>query len=92
MVGVRAGQKDGESDGGQHEADGRVGGELGEQIGRAAWAECCLRTLSAKGTGEVGRFALLEKHYADKEQRDDDVEDYNEIDHQGSFATSWFRR
>jgi hypothetical protein len=87
---VGASQKNGETDGSQHEEDGRVGRQLGEQVRGAARAEGRLRALAAEGTGKISGFALLEEHYADKEERDDDVEDYDKIDHQVSFATSGF--
>jgi hypothetical protein len=74
-VAARAGEQNGEANGGEHEDDGRVGGEFGEEVRCATRAERCLRTLTAKGSGEIGRLALLEKDDADDEERDSDVED-----------------
>ena len=54
VVAARAGEQNSKADGGEHEENGRVGGELGEEIGCAAGAEGCLRTLAAEGSGEVG--------------------------------------
>jgi hypothetical protein len=81
VVAAGAGEQNGEANGGEHEDDGRVGGELGEEVGCAAGAEGCLRTLTAEGSGEVGGLALLEEDDADDEERDNDVEDNNEIEH-----------
>src|ERR1700733_1796002 len=75
VVAASAGEQNGEANGGEHEDDGRVGSELGEEVGCAARAERCLRTLSAEGSGEVGGFALLGEYDADDEERDNDVED-----------------
>jgi hypothetical protein len=80
-VGAGMRECDGESDGGEHEDDGRPGGQFGEQVGCAAGAERCLGTLTAKGSGEVGGFALLEENDADDEERNDDVNDYEKNDH-----------
>jgi hypothetical protein len=75
VVATSAGEQNGEANGGEHEDDGRVGSELGEEVGCAARAEGCLRTLTAEGSGEIGGFALLEEDYADDEERDNDVKD-----------------
>ena len=83
VVGVGAGEHDGEADGGEHEEDGGPGGELGEEVGGAAGAEGGLGALTTECSGEIGRFALLEKDDSDEEEGDDDVEDNYEIDHQG---------
>ena len=87
MVSAGAREHDREGDGGNHEEHCRPGGELGEQRGRAARAECCLRTLSAEGTGEIRGASLLQKDDADDEERDDDVYDKDEIEHRSSFTT-----
>ena len=92
MVASRAGEHDREADGGEHEDDGRIGGQLGEEIGCAAGAEGRLRTLTAEGSGEVGGFALLEEDDANDKERDDDMEDDEDIEHRSSVTTSWFRR
>jgi hypothetical protein len=75
VIATSAGKQNGEANGSEHEDDGRVGSELGEEVGCAARAERCLRTLSAEGSGEIGGFALLEEDDADDEERDNDVED-----------------
>ena len=75
VVGVGAGQKNGEADGGEHETDRRVGGQFSEEVGCAAGAERGLRALAAERSGEVGGLALLQKDDADEEERDDDMED-----------------
>jgi len=87
VIAAGAGEQDGEPDGGEHEKDRGVGGQLGEEVGRAAGTEGCLRTLSAKGSGEVGGFALLQKNDADDEERDDNVNDNEKVDHRGCFVT-----
>src|ERR1700722_15713063 len=81
VVAAGAGEQNGEANRGEHEDDGRVGGELGEEVGCAAWAEGCLRTLAAEGSCEVGGLALLEEDDADDEERDNDVEDNDYIEH-----------
>ncbi len=84
-VGAGAREGNGEADRGEHETDGGVGRELCEEICRSTGSECGLRTLAAEGTGEVSGLALLEEDDADKEEGDDDVNDYEKIDHLGSF-------
>lgn len=81
VIAAVAGEQDGETDRGEHKEDGGPGGELGEEVGCSAGAEGCLRTLSAEGTGEVRRLALLNEDDADKEEADDDVKSYDESDH-----------
>jgi hypothetical protein len=54
VVATSAGEQNGEANGGKHEDDGRVGSELGEEVGCAARAECCLRTLSADFVTSLG--------------------------------------
>ena len=81
MVGVGAGEQNGEADRGEHEEDGRPGGELGEEIGCSARSEGSLRSLAAEGSGEVGGLALLEQNDTDEEQRDDNVQDNEKNDH-----------
>ena len=81
MVGVGAGEHDGEADGGEHEDDGRPGGELGEEIGGAARSEGGLRSLAAEGSGEVGGLALLKQNDTDEEERDDNVQNNEKNDH-----------
>ena len=66
MIGVGAGEQDGEADGGEHEEDGRPCGELGEEIGRSAGSKGGLRSLAAEGSGEIGGLALLEQNDADR--------------------------
>ena len=83
VVAAGAREQDGEADGGEHEADSGVGGEFGEQVRGAARTECCLRSLAAEGTGEIGRLALLEQDDADEEERDDNVQDNEKNDHLG---------
>ncbi len=80
--------QDKQADGRDHENDGRPGGELGEQVGRTAWTESGLRTLTAKGTGEISALTLLQEHDADQKQADDDMDHGDEVgkDHEiGSF-------
>ena len=89
MIAAGAGEHDGEADGGEHKEDGRPGGELGEEVGCAARAEGGLRSLAAKGSGEVGGLALLDQDDADKEEADDDVEGDDEVDHSGGFVDLW---
>jgi hypothetical protein len=84
-VRANAGQHDGKADGGEHEDDRGVGGQLGEEVGCAAWAEGCLRTLAAKGSGEIGRLTLLQEDYADDEEGDDNVQDNEKIEHRGKL-------
>jgi hypothetical protein len=72
-VGAGPREEDGEADGAEHEDDGGVGGQLGEKVGCAARAEGRLGALTAEGSGEVGRFALLKEDDADDEERNDDV-------------------
>src|ERR1035437_4087531 len=62
-------EQDRERDGDQHEDNRAPGGELGEQVGGTARAECSLRTLSAEGAGQVGRFARSEERRVGKECR-----------------------
>ena len=81
MIGVGAGEKDGEADGGEHEADGRPCGELGEEIGCSAGSKGGLRSLAAEGSGEVGGLALLKQNDTDEEERDDNVQDNEKNDH-----------
>ena len=81
MIGVGAGEQDGEADGGEHEEDGRPCGELGEEIGCSAGSKGGLRSLAAEGSGEVGGLALLEQNDTDEEQRDDNVQDNEKNDH-----------
>src|ERR1700722_16155853 len=69
MVAASASEHDSEANRGKHEDDRGVGGELGEKVGCPTRAEGRLRTLAAKGSGEVGRFALLQEHNADDEER-----------------------
>ncbi len=80
MVGAGAREEDGEADGAEHEDDGGVGGQLGEKVGCAARAEGRLGALTAEGSGEVGRFALLKEDDADDEERDDDVKSDEKTD------------
>jgi hypothetical protein len=80
VVGAGAREEDSEADGTEHEDDGGVGGQLGEKVGCAARAERCLRALTAEGSGEVGRFALLEEDDADDKERDDDVKSDEKTD------------
>ena len=80
-IGAGTRECDGEADGGEHEDDGGPGGQFGEEVGGAAGAECCLGTLTAEGSGEVGGFALLEEDDADNEERNDNVDDYEKNDH-----------
>ncbi len=87
MVSAGAGEHDCERDGGDHEEYCRPGGELGEQRRRATRTEGRLRTLTAEGASEVGGAALLQKDDSDKEERNDNVDDNNEIEHRGSFTT-----
>jgi hypothetical protein len=84
-VAASAGEHYGEADRGKHEDDRGVSGELGEQVGCTARAEGCLRTLAAKGSGEVGRFSLLQKHNADDEEGNDNMQDNEKIEHRSSF-------
>lgn len=76
-----AGKNDGEANGGEHEDDRGIGGELGEEAGCSARAEGGLRSLAPEGSGEVCGFALLEKDDANKKERDDDVDDKDQIEH-----------
>ena len=71
--------EDGEAERGHHENDCRPGGEAGEHVGGGAGAEGGLRTLSAEGSGEIGRAALLEEHDSDEEEADDDVDGDDEV-------------
>lgn len=59
VISAIAGEHDRESNGRNHKDDCRPGSELGEEGGCAARAECRLRTLTAKGSGEVGGASLL---------------------------------
>ena len=79
-VSAGAREEDGEADGAEHEDDGGVGGQLGEKVGCAARAEGRLGALTAEGSGEVGRFALLKEDDADDEERDDDVKSNEKTD------------
>src|SRR5882757_3477949 len=80
VVGAGAREEDGEANGAEHEDDGGVGGQLGEKVGCAARAEGRLGALTAEGSGEVGRFALLKEDDADDEERDDDVKSNEKTD------------
>ena len=66
--------KNGEGDRGDHEDDCRPGSKPGEHVCRGARAEGCLRALAAEGACEVGRAALLKKHYANEEDAHNDVQ------------------
>src|SRR5271170_4886353 len=85
VVAAGAREQDGEADGAAHKDDGGVGGQLGEEVGCAAGAEGRLRALTAEGTGEVGRFALLEKDDADEKERDDYVQDNEKNEHREAY-------
>ena len=76
-----AGENDGEANGGEHENDRGIGRELGKEIGCSAGAEGGLRSLAPEGAGEVCGFALLEEDDANEKERDDDVDDKDEIEH-----------
>jgi hypothetical protein len=81
VVGIGTGEQDGKTDGGEHEEDRRPCGELGEEVCRSARSEGSLRSLAAKGSGEVGGFTLLKQDDADEEERDDNVQDNEKNDH-----------
>jgi hypothetical protein len=83
-----AGEEDGEGNRNHHKEDRSPRGELGEQVSCSTRAECSLRPLSAEGAGEIGRFSLLQQHYANQEQRDDNVENNQKIDHWDYLKTS----
>ena len=68
MIGAGTGEQDGEADGSEYEEDRRPGGELGEEVGCSARSEGGLRSLAAKGSGEVGGFALLEEDDSDDKE------------------------
>lgn len=87
VIAARAGEHDREADGGDHEEHCRPCREFGEERRCSARTESCLRTLSAEGTGEVCRASLLQKNNADDEERDDDMDDKDEIEHRSSFTT-----
>lgn len=77
---------DGEADGGQHEDDRRPCGQASQQVGCATRTESCLRTLTAEGSGEIGRLTLLYQNNANKEQADNDVQNNEKNDHGSSVA------
>ena len=87
VIAAGTGEHDREADGGDHEEHRRPGSELGEEGGCTARAESCLRALSAEGTCEVCGASLLQENDAHDKERDEDVDDENEIEHRGSFAT-----
>ena len=72
--------KNGEADGGEHEDHRSPGGNTSEHVGRGARAESGLRTLSAKGAGQIGRFALLQQHHENQNKAHQDVQDDDETE------------
>jgi hypothetical protein len=63
-----------ESDGGEHEEDGGPGRHSGQKVGCSAGSEGGLRSLAAKGAGEVSTLALLEKNHPDQDDANDNVD------------------
>jgi len=84
VVAAGARHQNRQRDGDHHEENGSPCGELGQQVGCAAWAKGRLRTLTAKCSRQIGGLALLQKHYADQKQADDDVNHNQKIDHRDS--------
>ena len=70
-----------EPDGGKHEDDSRPGGHLGQQVGCSAGTERGLRTLAAKGAGEVSALTLLEKNHPNQDEANDNVNGTDKPDH-----------
>ena len=83
-VAAGAGEHDGETDGGKHEDDCGPGGELGEEVGCSARAEGCLRALTAEGSGEVSRLALLKEDDTNDEEGNDNVQSHEKSEHCGA--------
>jgi len=95
VIAAAAREQDGQRDGEQHEEHGSPGGELGEQVGRTAGTEGGLRTLAAKGAGEVGGLALLQKNDSDEEEANYDMDEGEKVNHRelgDLFGTDATRR
>lgn len=88
VIATGAREHHGEADGGNHEEDSRPGGELGEQRGGTARAEGSLRALAAEGSGEIRGASLLQENDAHQEERDDDMDDNDEIEHRVKLRPS----
>lgn len=72
--------EDSEADGRDHENDRRPGGEPGEDVSRGTGPKSGLRTLAAKGSGEVSRTALLEQDDSDKKEAHYHVDDDDDVE------------
>jgi hypothetical protein len=68
-------------DGGKHENNCRPCRHLGQQVGCSAGTERGLRTLAAKGSGEISALALLEKHYPNQDEANNNVNRTDQPDH-----------
>jgi hypothetical protein len=76
-------------DGSAHENDSRPCGEPSENVGGSAGAEGSLRTLSAEGTGEVSRTALLEQDNTDQKEAHNDVHNDHEVEEDIHFLSGF---
>ena len=82
--------EDDEADGSAHEDDSRPGREPGEDVGGCAGPEGGLRTLTAKGAGEVRRAALLNEDDTDQKEAHDQVENDDDVE-ENMHAVTAFR-
>jgi len=79
MAGTR--HHDRKGDRGQHKDDRGVRGELAKKVCSTAGTKSGLRTLTAEGTGEIGRLTLLKQDDANEEEANNNVHDYEKNDH-----------